>query len=81
MIQIKEVTTEGAELEIIRALFTEYEKELDTDLRFQNFNEELKNPLKKYGSPQGMLMLGYFNDEIAGCVAFAPLAPPEVLRR
>lgn len=45
------------------------EKELNEDICFQSFEEELKNPLKKYGPPSGDLMLAYWDDEIAGCIA------------
>ena len=65
---------EGKEMDIIRNLFREYEKELDADLCFQSFEQELKDPLKKYGAPEGLLMLAYENGEPAGCVAFTPIA-------
>ncbi len=54
-------------------LFREYEKELDADLCFQSFEKELENPLYKYGPPQGSLLLAYFNNELAGCIALQPL--------
>ena len=41
------VVQEGKEMDIIRNLFREYEKELDADLCFQSFEQELKDPLKK----------------------------------
>jgi putative acetyltransferase len=69
MLRIKHIIEEGKELDVIRNLFREYEKELDEDICFQSFEEELKNPLKKYGPPSGDLMLAYWEDEIAGCIA------------
>jgi len=69
MLRIKHIIEEGKELDIIRDLFRAYEKELDEDICFQSFDEELKNPLKKYGPPSGDLVLAYWEDEIAGCVA------------
>lgn len=69
MLHIKHIIEEGKELDIIRDLFREYEKELNEDICFQSFEEELKDPLKKYGLPDGDLMLAYWNDEIAGCIA------------
>lgn len=78
MIKIVEVLAEGHELELIRGLFAKYEKELDADLQFQRFKEELENPLKKYGKPAGVLLLAYWNNEVAGCIALAPLKEPDV---
>ncbi len=69
MLHIKHIITEGKELDIIRELFREYEKELNEDICFQSFEEELKDPLKKYGLPDGDLLLAYWNDEVAGCIA------------
>lgn len=71
MLRIKHIVEEGKELDIIRELFREYEKELDEDICFQSFEEELKDPLKKYGPPAGDLLLAYWEDEIAGCIALS----------
>ncbi len=57
----------------IRTLFREYEKELDENLCFQSFEAELKDPLKKYGSPKGVLYIAKWKDELAGCIALMPL--------
>ena len=69
MLRIKHIIEEGKELDVIRDLFREYEKELNEDICFQSFDDELKNPLKKYGPPSGDLVLAYWEDEIAGCIA------------
>ncbi len=69
MLRIKHIIEEGKELDVIRDLFREYEKELNEDICFQSFDEELKSPLKKYGPPSGDLILAYWEDEIAGCIA------------
>ena len=53
MLRIKHIIEEGKELDVIRDLFREYEKELNEDICFQSFDEELKHPLKKYGPPSG----------------------------
>jgi len=73
MLRIKHIVEEGKELDTIRELFREYEKELDEDICFQSFDEELKNPLKKYGPPTGDLMLAYWEDEVAGCIALTKM--------
>lgn len=73
MLRINHITEEGKELDIIRDLFQEYEKELDENICFQSFDEELKDPLKKYGLPDGDLMLAYWNDEVAGCIALTKM--------
>jgi len=74
MIQIKHITIEGAELETARHLFKEYSDELAVDLCFQSFEAELKDPLKKYGQPNGSLLLAYYNGMAVGSVALQPLA-------
>ena len=73
MLRIKHIIEEGKELEVIRTLFREYEKELNEDICFQSFEDELKNPLKKYGPPSGDLILAYWEDEIAGCIALTKM--------
>lgn len=73
MTRIKHITPEGEELNIIRQLFRDYEKELDADICFQSFEAELANPLYKYGSPSGDLMLAYWNEDVAGCIALGKL--------
>ena len=73
MLNIKHITKEGEGLEIIRHLFREYETELDENICFQSFDEELNDPLKKYGSPAGDLLLAYWNHEVAGCIALTAM--------
>ena len=73
MLRIKHIIEEGIELDVIRDLFREYEKELNEDICFQSFDEELKNPLKKYGPPSGDLVLAYWEDDVAGCGALTKM--------
>lgn len=73
MLLIKHIVEEGKELDVIRDLFREYEKELNEDICFQSFEEELNNPLKKYGPPSGDLVLAYWEDQIAGCIALTKM--------
>ena len=76
MLRIKHIIEEGKELNIVRDLFREYEKELNEDICFQSFEEELTHPLKKYGPPTGDLLLAYWEDEIAGCIALTKMKEP-----
>lgn len=69
MLHIEHIITEGDKLDIIRNLFREYEKELGENICFQSFETELNDPLKKYGPHSGDLLLAYWNNEPAGCVA------------
>lgn len=66
---------DSAEMEEIRNLFREYQAELDVDLCFQSFEEELATLPGKYAPPNGELLIGLVNDEIEGCVAFRFLEP------
>lgn len=69
MIEIRQIEQDGNELNIIRELFRQYEKELDADLCFQSFEKELVDPLQKYGKPSGDLLLAYWDGKPAGCIA------------
>jgi ribosomal protein S18 acetylase RimI-like enzyme len=73
MLQLISIKEEGILMDEIRKLFRAYETELNEDLCFQSFEEELKDPLKKYGLPNGMLHIAKCNDEVAGCIALMPL--------
>jgi len=70
------VEAEGAEsLALIRRLFEEYAASLEVDLTFQGFAEELAGLPGAYTRPAGGLLLGFDDEEPAGCVAFRPLKP------
>jgi putative acetyltransferase len=73
MVIIKRISDNNQELNFIRDLFQEYSNELNENLCFQSFDEELKNPLKKYGGSYGSLLLAFWNNEPAGCIALQPL--------
>lgn len=77
MTEIARVKSEGEELNIIRQLFRDYENELGENLCFQSFEEELKDPLKKYAPPRGAIFIAYYNNEVAGCIALYPLNEEE----
>lgn len=48
---------EAEQLSQIRQLFLEYQASLDTDLCFQNFQQELDNLPGAYAPPSGHLIL------------------------
>ena len=73
MLRIEHITKEGAALDTVRDLFRAYEMELDENLCFQSFETELAKPLEKYGPPQGDIILAWWNNEVAGCIALMPL--------
>ena len=51
-------------------LFKAYARELDIDLEFQDFDNELKNIRSQYSRPQGVIILVLKNEkEAVGCVA------------
>ena len=70
---IIEIKKEGSPLNAIRKLFREYESELGENLCFQSFEEELQDPLKKYGPPHGILLLAKWQENEVGCIAITPL--------
>ena len=73
MLAIHTIDHPSRGLDIIRTLFQEYLDELDENLAFQSVEDEVKDPLKKYGPPHGCLLLAYWNNDVAGCVALQPL--------
>lgn len=54
-------------------LFNKYQEELDVDITFQNFNEEINDPIKKYNKNYGGLFMAYCEGDLAGCVALQNL--------
>ena len=69
---IKAVTT-PAEIEEVRQLFREYEAELDVDLCFQSFEDELAHLPGKYAPPSGALLIVESEGRAVGCVAMRDL--------
>ncbi|MCA1621034.1 MAG: GNAT family N-acetyltransferase [Acidobacteria bacterium] len=61
------------QVEEARRLFREYEEAAGVDLCFQNFAEELAALPGDYAPPSGRLILGYADEELAGCVALRRL--------
>ena len=56
MLSIHHIEHPFQKLDTVRILFAEYADELGEDLEFQHFEEELKDPLQKYGPPDGSLL-------------------------
>ena len=60
-------------LDEVRMLFEEYEAELDFDLCFQGFQEELDGLPGAYAPPEGSLLLAEHQGQTVGCVALRKL--------
>lgn len=73
MLHIKQILIDDEEMDIIRSLFKAYQLELDENLCFQSFEKELQDPLAVYPPGKGLLLLAYWNEKPAGCIALKPL--------
>lgn len=67
------VANSPEQVEAVRQLFAEYASQLDVDLCFQGFDEELIQLPGEYGEPRGALLLALVDGESAGCCALRPL--------
>jgi putative acetyltransferase len=56
-----------------RTLFREYETWLGMSLCFQDFENEVANLPGKYSMPNGRLLLGHSDEQLAGCIALRPI--------
>lgn len=74
MITVKKITDNNG-LDLFLQLTKEYLLELGEDLSFQSVQSELKEPLKKYGPPKGLILLAFVDDEVAGCIALQAILP------
>jgi len=57
------------DLALARALFVEYSRSIGFDLSFQNFKTEFDGLPGDYAPPGGALVLAWFGNEVAGCIA------------
>jgi len=65
--------SEPDRIELVRALFREYERAIGVDLCFQGFADELASLPGAYAPPRGRLVVAMVGAEPAGCVALRPL--------
>ena len=54
----------------IKELIIEYAKWLGRDLSFQDIDDELKNPAKKYTAPAGELLVAVEGEDVHGMIAY-----------
>jgi GNAT superfamily N-acetyltransferase len=66
--------TSAEEIEVARDLFREYQRTIDVDLCFQNFEQELASLPGDYAPPSGRLLLAKLGGDFAGCVALRKLS-------
>ena len=59
----------GPDVDLARGLFREYQRSLNVDLCFQDFEQELATLPGEYAPPFGRLFLLYEDNDLAGCVA------------
>jgi GNAT superfamily N-acetyltransferase len=62
-----------ADWDLGRALFREYERDIDAAVCFEGFEKELADLERLYAPPEGRLLLAFHEGEPAGCGAFRRL--------
>ena len=73
MVKILEAKTD-IQFAQARLLFEEYAEELNLDLSFQNFSEEIENIQKQYSRPEGVVYIVYDSKGVpVGCVGVRSL--------
>ena len=64
---------DAQDMAIAGELFQEYAADLDIDLDFQGFDEEVATLPGDYATPRGALLLAWVDGSPAGCCALRPL--------
>lgn len=59
-----------ADWDLARALFREYERDVDAACCFEGFERELADVDRRYAPPEGRLLLAFVDGSPAGCGAF-----------
>lgn len=54
----------------IKELIIEYAKRLGRNLSFQNLDDEMKDPAKKYTAPEGELLVAVEGEDVLGMIAY-----------
>lgn len=63
------------DLDHVRELFREYAAEIEIDLCFQGFEEELSSLPGRYAAPTGSLILAWDEARPIGCIGLREIAP------
>lgn len=66
-------TPDASQMDTVRRLFRDYQAELDIDLCFQGFEQELAALPGVYAEPAGSLYLAIHEGIVVGCGALKPI--------
>lgn len=66
MLTIKEVKGEGEDLDHFRQLIREHKAYVGEGFNPKGLEEELANPFSRYAPPNGVIAVGYWNDDVCG---------------
>lgn len=72
VLRLEEATT-PADLDLVRALWREYQRAIGVDLCFQGFERELETLPGAYARPGGRILVAREGEDPAGCGALRPL--------
>jgi len=69
---MKIIEAQNKDFPAVQKIFKEYQKQLNTPICFQNFEQELDNLQSIYASPYGAIFLALDADRVIACVAYCP---------